>query len=127
MVNKAGTVTLVRDGAMMVAADKVGTTTAVTTVGTIVVGEEGTISQQHRPTLQPTTVDPVRDMAHPASLTTPPPPGPQQDPRVDSRGQGLKGDSRGKETSQVEDRSDLKQETQELAIILTTETKHRYV
>ena len=66
--------TAARDGAMMVAAiDKDGTTTAVTTVGTIVV--VAATSQLHPPTLQPTTVAPARDMAPQASLTTPATPG----------------------------------------------------
>ena len=118
-----GTVTAARDGAMRVAVDKAGTATAVTTVDTIVEEVGVVTSQLPRLTLQPTTVDPVRDTAPLASLTTPPTPG-HQILKGDSHGQGAKGGSRGKAARQEGDLSDPNQETQELAIIPTTEIKH---
>ena len=125
MPDRAGTetVTAARDGAMRVAVDKAGTATAVTTVDTIVEEVGVVTSQLPRLTLQPTTVDPVRDTAPLASLTTPPTHG-HQILKGGSHGQGAKGGSRGKAASLEGDLSGRKQETQELAIIPTTEIRH---
>ena len=113
----------------MVAITEDGTPTAVTTADTIVgVATTTTNHQPHHPPIpQPTTVDPVKDMAPQASLTTPATLGHLEVRLEVNHGlDQVKEVSLGKikEVNQEVALSDLKPETREPAIIPTTEIKH---